>query len=306
MRGRVRRQRGAVAVTTAILFLIIVGYALVVALEMSGGEMMDAVGQSDNVEAYFLAESGLERAVKRFADGTACNTLAPDPDDPISFGRGTFELLSATDVGGNCRIVVQGRIGNVVRQISEDVSPKSLIYDFREHFPDAADFAANWSGPFLTRTQGSSGWNSQYCPSTICTDDQNPDSGSFLAQTNTRGRGDRYIGYWERDLPQPIDTRGGRLNITYSLGYQKIVQNNRARRFIIRVRLYDSAAGRQKTLWQNSDITTTGGWIYLADQPASLPRDRLYDKLRIEFRLRERGNNPMQVWVDEIRINFVK
>ena len=106
-RGGIRRQRGAAMVIAAVFLIVAVLVYGLVALRMAGTSVTDSALVADAAEALFLAESGLERAAQRLANGTACAALAPDAGQ--AFGSGDFQILSAADVGGLCRVQVVGR-----------------------------------------------------------------------------------------------------------------------------------------------------------------------------------------------------
>ena len=121
-----RRQRGAAALMTTLFLLIVVAMAVLVSLGMSGSDMSDSSSQHSSVSALFLAESGLERARRRFFDGTVCTSLGVD--GPHNLGQGSFIVNSGvnTDFDGvtvlpvnQCRVQVTGRITatNVARTI---------------------------------------------------------------------------------------------------------------------------------------------------------------------------------------------
>jgi len=102
------------------------GVVLVIAHQMAATDVHDSGAQNLSVEAVFLAESGLERARRRFGDGTACTALGVD--GPHNLGQGSFTVNSGatTDFDGvtvlpvnQCRVQVTGRITatNVARTI---------------------------------------------------------------------------------------------------------------------------------------------------------------------------------------------
>ncbi len=111
------RQRGAVTVILALFLLAVIFFAQQVVTRSAGTAAFNASLQGDAVEAMLLAESGLERATKRFGSGTACGSLASD--GPHSIGRGSFTITNSysthfdgsTALGASeCRVRVEGKI----------------------------------------------------------------------------------------------------------------------------------------------------------------------------------------------------
>lgn len=70
------RQRGAALLVAVILIVTVAAFAVIVAASQSGGDVRANDLHADSVQALYLAETGVERALKRFATGTACTALA--------------------------------------------------------------------------------------------------------------------------------------------------------------------------------------------------------------------------------------
>jgi len=70
------RQRGAGLLVAVILIATVAAFAVMVAASQSGGDVRGNDLQADSVQALLLAESGVERALKRYATGTGCGALA--------------------------------------------------------------------------------------------------------------------------------------------------------------------------------------------------------------------------------------
>ena len=104
---RVRRQRGAATLIAAVLLLSVVAVALSLGLLNANTDITDTALQGDGVEALFIAESGLENAIYRFDNGTACGALALSD----SVGRGSFSINNGNATGlpaTQCRVQVTG------------------------------------------------------------------------------------------------------------------------------------------------------------------------------------------------------
>lgn len=134
----IRRQRGAAMVIGAVFLIVAVLVYGLVALRMAGTSVTDSALVADAAEALFLAESGLERAAQRLANGTACSALVPDAAQP--FGNGDFQILSAIDVGGLCRVQVRGR-----RLMSGQVRAQRVV---------EGDFALGGGGNWVVGNNG--------------------------------------------------------------------------------------------------------------------------------------------------------
>lgn len=123
------RQRGAGLLVAVILIVTVAAFAVLVAASQTGGDVQGNDAQADGVQALYLAETGVERALKRFATGTACNLLAEVINDASSLqttgARITIAAGLATDFSGaalpatQCRVPVTGTIlaSNVARTV---------------------------------------------------------------------------------------------------------------------------------------------------------------------------------------------
>jgi len=108
---RFQKQRGAVTLIGALFIIITLALMIQVLHRMAGSDILDTAVQNDSVEALFVAETGIEYASFRYANGTACG-------NPGLFGlgdnagRGSFTITDAFPVGADCRIRVQGTVGS--------------------------------------------------------------------------------------------------------------------------------------------------------------------------------------------------
>ncbi len=159
-----RRQRGAGLLVAALFLLLVIALIGSVSLRLAGTDIADTSLQNNSVEALFLAESGVERALQRLAAGTACAAVA-QPGTRFTLGRGDFEIqtsvLNATTSW--CDVRILGRVlldGNVSaqRQIEVALQPSS---------GGAAAWAAGSSGAMYawsgsSWSAGSSGTTEQF------------------------------------------------------------------------------------------------------------------------------------------------
>jgi hypothetical protein len=156
------RQRGAGLLIVVLLVLTVAAFAVLVAASQSGGDIHATDANADSLQALFLAETGVERALKRFATGTACNALAETITDLSTIGLGTtgYSITLSngvtTDFAGaallpntQCRIAVTARVvaSNVTRTIQAIVDRNLL---------EGAD-NANFDNP-ITAGLTPSGW----------------------------------------------------------------------------------------------------------------------------------------------------
>lgn len=102
------RQRGAALVVAAVFLVAVMVVLGDVTLRLSATDVTDSALQADAVDALFLAESGMEYAAQRFANGISCINLVMG--SAVSFGRGDFQVTQATDISGDCRVRVTGRV----------------------------------------------------------------------------------------------------------------------------------------------------------------------------------------------------
>jgi len=121
------KERGAVNLIVVVLMLLVVGAGIALAASMVTTSVGDAVLEDDSTAALYLAESGLEAAVGNYNASGTCSNVGVGTAANVAFGRGTYTIQSAAAVGGLCRIVVVGAIGDVVRTIQADVSPRTAL-----------------------------------------------------------------------------------------------------------------------------------------------------------------------------------
>jgi hypothetical protein len=110
-----RNQRGAAAMITVLFLLIVVGFAVLVSLDMSGSDVSDSTSQHNSVQALFLAESGLEEVAGRMPAVGGCAGIAPPYTRTL--GAGSFTVVSAGIAGVLCQVRVSGTVGNVTRTV---------------------------------------------------------------------------------------------------------------------------------------------------------------------------------------------
>lgn len=158
-----------------LLVLTVAAFAVLVAASQSGGDIQATDANADSLQALYLAETGVERQLKRFATGTDCDALGDDPatgpveathtvTDLSTIGLGTTAYsitLSdgvTTDFAGaalapntQCRIAVTARViaSNATRTIQAIVDRNLLEGADNPNFdnPITAGLApSGWTG----------------------------------------------------------------------------------------------------------------------------------------------------------------
>jgi len=124
-------QRGAGLLVAVILIVTVAAFAVIVAAGQSGGDVRGNDMHADSLQALYLAETGVERALRRFATGTACAGLAEVINDlaSLQMAGGRIDILAGltTDFSGaalvasqtQCRVRVTATVNasNVSRTI---------------------------------------------------------------------------------------------------------------------------------------------------------------------------------------------
>lgn len=292
------RQRGFLSLV-AVAIIVVLGFFAVALSYLYLANVGGGGLHTSSAQALFLAESGLERATKRYAGGTACSTAALAETQNLGDPSQTFSVVSAALVNGLCRIRVTGSTGNAMRTIEGDVSTGGFVEPFA--YANNAQFDAVWSEtiPWPWWAQGSSGYDpSNNCPVTICSL-TTLGSGSFVART-TAGNGSAFVGFRSRNLPTPV--AGGTV-VTLSVAFAKTAtKNSIADTYIY---LYDSVNGCWNQLWYDGSFvkpTSPPPW-QTAVTTTALPAGCSFDQIEIWYVLQGQGNNPAQTWFDEIRLN---
>lgn len=178
------RQRGAGMLVAVLLVLTVAAFAVIVAASQSGGEIYGSDANADGMQALFLAESGIERALKRFATGTACGAgLAETINDltTIGLGSSTHRVVIGTglttDFAGvalpatQCRVPVTGTVlaRNISRTVHAIVDRNLLggvtgVFNPTFNNPLTAGAPSSWT---LTQPAGQVGYANNGGPDTV-------------------------------------------------------------------------------------------------------------------------------------------
>jgi len=135
------RQRGAGLLIVVLLLMTVAAFAVIVAASTAGGDIYGSDANADGMQAMFLAESGIERALKRFATGTACSAALGETINDlttIGLGNGTNRIVIGTglttDFTGvalpatQCRVPVTGTLlGRNVSRTVHAIIDRNLL-----------------------------------------------------------------------------------------------------------------------------------------------------------------------------------
>jgi len=180
-----RRQRGASLLIPVLVLITAGAFAVIVAASQSGGDIHGTDAQADATEALFLAETGLERATRRFLAGALCSAaglnenLASLASIGIASGRSiTISAGADSDLDFNanplpatqCRIQVTGLVAasNVSRTVqaiidrNDNLAGAAPVAGFDN--PAGAASPASWTGGSYDFTGGAAaGVNPNNC-----------------------------------------------------------------------------------------------------------------------------------------------
>lgn len=120
MRAAHFRQRGFAVLMAAIILVVIIMVVLSIGLNMSATGVYDSGAQNNSVEALFLAESGIERASRRYRDnGALCaaNGLVEGPLTIVASSNRQFRIVSSAGNAVTCTVDARGEIGDIEREV---------------------------------------------------------------------------------------------------------------------------------------------------------------------------------------------
>ncbi len=287
--GAAFAQRGAATVMVALLLLVMVAFALLIALNMGASDITDSAAHNDATEALFLAESGLERAAKRFADGTPCATAALA--ESVPFGRGTFTILEAVFTANICRVRVQGEVRAAKRLVRGDAS--TLLYEpFPDKYSVPAVLDAAWPET-VTKKDGKSGYD---------TASATADATGSLVMRTKRGRNDKFEAYRRRALPAAITgPQAVTLNLAYKMNYTGAPPKDQN----LQVRLVDSAGVARPVPGADFNGPSNANvWIASPTLTATVPAGVTITRIEIYYRLTNGNSKDAQtfLWADNLRL----
>jgi len=297
-----KKQQGAAAVIIVFLLLFLIAGMVVTISIISASSVSDSTRQSDYTNAFFLAESALEKARYQLNNNITCDDPAFVDVAEVAYKKGGFQIVSATidtPAAGNCEVLVKGSSNSVITYVQSafenlgGTGGGGGTGSFTEHFPAFT----GWT------------WNPTDNQGTISLDaDCGPCVGSsgfsVKAITDSAASWRRLRGYGEKTLVDPIDTSAGGVTLDWSLAYKKdIVGTGNPSRHIASVELWDSGNAAGEELWSDSAKSRDNIWTVMTGIGVGLTNGRLYDRIRIHFDLRGRDNRIPVIWIDEINMS---
>lgn len=106
-----QKQTGAVTLMGALFIIITLALMGLAINQMAASSITDTTAQNDSVEALFIAETGIEYASYRYANGTICADLYTTIGSTSS-GRGKFDVTASTINGTDCGITVRASVSS--------------------------------------------------------------------------------------------------------------------------------------------------------------------------------------------------
>lgn len=206
------RQQGVGLLIPVVLVITVAAFAVIVAASQSGGDIQGSDANADSLQALLVAETGIERALKRFATGTACGAALTEAITDLStIGLGTTayridigagitnDFSGAALPGTQCRIPVTGTVlGSNVSRTIHAIVDRNLLDG-----PDNPTF----NNP--TTVGAPSGWALNPA-ATSYADNGGPDCSrsAWLAKTNSGGGGGA-VQRSEAQVPVNFTATGG-------------------------------------------------------------------------------------------------
>lgn len=148
------RQRGIALLLVVLLILALATAGAIVAGAMSASEVTDARYQGASVAAGFAADTGLERALKQFATGSAaCGALGGGPFTVTTGVTFTTTAAGATSFDGvtplpdsQCRVQVSAAVaGTNAARIVQGILDRNLLGGESPGFNDPVGGAGQWA-----------------------------------------------------------------------------------------------------------------------------------------------------------------
>lgn len=274
-------ERGAATAMLALFLLVMAAFALLIALNMGASDITDSAAHNDATEALFLAESGLERASKRFADGIPCADLA---EPAIPLGRGTFTIQAAEFTANICRITVLGTVRAANRVIRGDAT--TLLY---EPFPDANSLIA-WPETVIKKKG-----ESKFDAASALADN----TGSLIMQTD-KGKIQKFEAYRQRTLQNNI---AGPQTVTLNLAYKKKFTGVAPKDQKLGVYLA-AADGTLSLVAEFKDKSKADVWVDSGKLSFNVPAGTVIEGVRLYYKLESGNSNDSQVfiWADNVRL----
>jgi len=145
---RPKRQRGMVTIVVMLFLIATVVFALSQMLDVSSGNVIDGQRQGDSTAAFFVAESGLEKAhasVNAALGGTFTNTSCSGVASSYNLGRGSVSVTAVSTPSTcnsnceKCSVTSTGQVGFSTRTLTQDL----VLIDTNGVFCNGANGCSN-------------------------------------------------------------------------------------------------------------------------------------------------------------------
>jgi len=205
----VSREHGVALIVAVLLLVAVAAFGAIMAGSMAASDLTDSGYQGSSVEALFAAESGLERAIKRFATGTACGALTDA--QTVSAGR-TFSVTAGVTTAfdgattletSQCRVQSTGAVSgtSASRQLQAILDRNILVR--RNSTFDSPAGAGNATGWTATKWDYNGGTNTIGTPTGLT-------CGRAIYALHSRASG----GSDASAIGQLVDTTNGLFTVT--------------------------------------------------------------------------------------------
>lgn len=262
-----RRQRGSLMIVTIVMILVL-GFMGVAITSMSATSTYNAVDDMTANEAFYLAESGLQRGIREWTLDQGYTG-----EGPINFGNGSFTvaapvILSATQAQIISTATVPTVNGDVTRTVSATVALGGPLAS------NLTDDVNNWPTEDLTNNQGTL--------SVV--------SGGLRFRTDNTNGAD-YSGYRETGTAPPLITLNQGDTINLDLEYKKRWTGGGANPSAMDMAVeLVSTTGTSYVIWSENTIFNNNSWLTALTTNWTVPPGVTINRIRLSFDLQRNGN----------------
>lgn len=150
-----REQQGSATIIGIMLLVVVIVYMLQTTLNISDSSIESTRLQESGIDALYLAESGLERAARRFSDNTAlcaANGLGEANVELVVGSGRQFTIISdATGLPANqCRLTVTGQVAannasRTVQAVVNAVAGTGVTFDSTSNLARNNQDTVSWT-----------------------------------------------------------------------------------------------------------------------------------------------------------------
>jgi len=311
-----KKQSGAASAIVVFILLIVVASMVAVTVNMSNSSLSDSIIKNKNTQALYFAEAAMERIKSYLNDTPSCNTLDGMIPDTTNIAGGTVSIDTVTwqttptdEDAVECTVKVAATFNGVTRYIEFHIvnlggtggggggSGGGLV----DHFSPMS----GWTWVPTGVQEGNYGSSGESCPTGTCNgyDGNNVAENGSAYATVTSGGGNRdLMGYFERELDENVDTRGGGIVLDWSIGFKKFATGSGGIRQRLSMELADDA-GNTDQIWQDNTQDRSNTWAQASGTGLALTDGREYKKIRLNIELRGRADRIPEIWLDEITLS---